>query len=384
MPHALVKEITLPTFPFEEDGYHYKYSANCGDERLVLVEYLDISFFLKIKSRAHDIYVGFDKNTRPSPVGMVKSALTIFLSRLKTDIIASNLAPNTLRQKEISPYLKNIDFFVQNKEMHNLWIEIGFGSGRHLLYQAYQNPSKQFIGIEIHKPSIEQILRRIKLMKLTNILILSYDARLFMELLDSNSVERIFLHFPVPWDKKPHRRVLSATFLDEAKRILACDGNFELRTDSDSYFECAKGLFEDENSNCLEFFENRDLEISSKYEERWKKQNKTIYDLIYTQKTQSEPKMSRVEFDFDKPSFSNIKQFENKTYKEKDFFVHFERVFFDEGILLIRASFGDFGRPEQKYIEIDGQNIKYIFGNPVPTSSNLKAHNFIKGMLCGR
>ncbi len=54
-------------------------------------------------------------------------------------------------------------------------------------------------------------------------------------LLTSNKVEKIFVHFPVPWDKKPHRRIFSNEFINEALRILKIKGTLELRTDSRKY-----------------------------------------------------------------------------------------------------------------------------------------------------
>ena len=34
-----------------------------------------------------------------------------------------------------------------------------------------------------------------------------------MEFIESNKVGKIFVHFPVPWDKKPHRRIYSDEFV---------------------------------------------------------------------------------------------------------------------------------------------------------------------------
>ena len=137
-----------------------------------------------------------------------------------------------------SAYLKEIDFFAHDFNVsREIWVEIGFGSGRHLLHQAKKHPEIQFIGLEIHKPSIEQVLKQCELQGISNILVVDYDARLFMEFLASNVVGRILVHFPVPWDKKPHRRVFSAAFIEEALRVLRPNGTLELRTDSQLYFE---------------------------------------------------------------------------------------------------------------------------------------------------
>ena len=105
------------------------------------------------------------------------------------------------------------------------------------MYQASNNPDTLFIGLEIHTPSAQQVLKQIDLQGLTNVWIVNYDARLFLEMIPSNLCEKIFVHFPVPWDKKPHRRVISKDFLLESLRVLKVDGKLELRTDSDNYFE---------------------------------------------------------------------------------------------------------------------------------------------------
>ena len=70
-----------------------------------------------------------------------------------------------------------------------------------MIHQAALNPDVQFIGLEIHTPSIEQLLKQVNIQGITNILAINYDARLFMEFIKSNKVGKVFVHFPVPWDK---------------------------------------------------------------------------------------------------------------------------------------------------------------------------------------
>ncbi len=116
--------------------------------------------------------------------------------------------------KEVLKEFENINF-----SFRDVSIEIGFGSGKHILYQAKKNPHELFIGIEIHTPSAQQLLRQIELQNIENIWVINYDARLLLEMIASNSINRVFVHFPVPWDKKPHRRVISQSFLKEAMRV---------------------------------------------------------------------------------------------------------------------------------------------------------------------
>ena len=123
-----------------------------------------------------------------------------------------------------------------------IFLEIGFGSGRHILHLAKQNPNDIFIGLEVHTPSIEQVLKNIAISNLQNLFILHFDARVLLEILPSNSLDCIFLHFPVPWNDSPSRRVFSEHFLVLALRVLKKGGILELKTDDEVYFKDALSI----------------------------------------------------------------------------------------------------------------------------------------------
>ena len=125
---------------------------------------------------------------------------------------------------------------------HKIFLEIGFGSGRHILHLAKQNPNDIFIGLEVHTPSIEQVLKNIAISNLENLFILHFDARVLLEILPSNSLDCIFLHFPVPWNDSPSRRVFSEHFLALALRVLKKGGILELKTDDENYFKDALNI----------------------------------------------------------------------------------------------------------------------------------------------
>lgn len=125
---------------------------------------------------------------------------------------------------------------------HKIFLEIGFGSGRHILHLAKQNPNDIFIGLEVHTPSIEQVLKNIAISNLENLFILHFDARVLLEILPSNSLDCIFLHFPVPWNNSPSRRVFSEHFLALALRVLKKGGILELKTDDEIYFKDALNI----------------------------------------------------------------------------------------------------------------------------------------------
>lgn len=74
--------------------------------------------------------------------------------------------------------------------------------------------------MEIYNPALTQVAKLAKVQNVNNILLIQSDARLLLSVLKSKSVEKIFLHFPVPWDKKPHRRVIGKDFCKECARVL--------------------------------------------------------------------------------------------------------------------------------------------------------------------
>ncbi|MBN1839627.1 MAG: tRNA (guanosine(46)-N7)-methyltransferase TrmB [Campylobacterales bacterium] len=328
-----------------------------------------------------------DKVTRPTQASFLQKVLIDFRDASEAKEIFSNIEPKKFLHVKPSPFLKEINFFANDFRVEReIWVEIGFGSGRHLLHQAKKNPHIQFIGLEIHKPSIEQVLKQCELQKIENILVVDYDARLFMEFLPSNVVGRIFVHFPVPWDKKPHRRVFSAAFIEEALRVLHVKGTLELRTDSPAYFEFSFSqmmqLFKAEVS----VKKNAELEITSKYEDRWRKMEKDIYDVVLTNEIDSQEITRLGTLCFEEcVDFSKIRNaFKEELLRGDGFFVHFEELFeIDDTNGLIRLSFGANERNEKCYLCIHNGMISYLPNAILATKSNAAAHNLMKEWFNG-
>ncbi|MBL3519887.1 tRNA (guanosine(46)-N7)-methyltransferase TrmB [Aliarcobacter lanthieri] len=395
MPHIVFKRDKLLKTPTKQEKIEFLFTAISyhGEEQNRKLEYKvavkneDKEFLLTIKDKDKDLLIKSDKTTRISPVTLIKDALNSYVSINNAETIFSNT--NNLKQKKEQEhkYLKDINYFVDEfKTSNEIQIEIGFGSGRHLLYQAKNNPNIQFIGLEIHYPSIEQLLRQLELQNITNVLVVNYDARLFMEFIESNQVGKIFVHFPVPWDKKPHRRIYSNEFISEALRVLKVGGTLELRTDSRKYFDFSLELLTNLNKANISIDINKDLEVSSKYEDRWKKQGKNIYDVILT--SQKEDKKIDLNYDFSFEFDMSFDRFLNnipfKAIILKSFFVHIEEFYtiIDElNSGLIKVTMGNFDRPVTKYLLIKDGKISYYQGDPLPTSSNIQAHKKLKEIL---
>ena len=152
--------------------------------------------------------------------------------------------------------------------------------------------------------------KQITIQNLDNLLVLDYDARLFMELIPSNIVGKVYVHFPVPWDKKPHRRVISTSFIEEARRVLKVDGQLELRTDSENYYAYSYETFINFQKTILHINKNKDIAISSKYEDRWKKMEKNIYDVTMINEEESDKLSQEGSFEFSTVGLSDEKLIE--------------------------------------------------------------------------
>jgi tRNA (guanine-N7-)-methyltransferase len=388
MPHILTKKHNNISIPSSLDGVDFNFIATSPKEDKISVSVENKNFFLtKLDKNGNDL-IKVDSTTRVSPVSLVKKALKSYAKLYGCEILFSNIENQHQKMEPTKEYLKDINYFVNDfKTDKEICVEVGFGSGRHLLYQAKTNPHIQYIGLEIHTPSIEQMLKQVKLEGLTNILAVNYDARLFLEFLQSNSVSRIFVHFPVPWDKKPHRRVMSHEFIDESLRALKIDGSLELRTDSPNYYEYSKELLDSYKEQKTTIVKNQDLAVSSKYEDRWKRQGKDIWDLtIYANKDFDEIVIDK-DFSFHLKDFS-FNQIKNtlpqKPLVKDGFVVHFEHIYsINDTSGLIHLTMGSFNKPLAVYLIVENNQVSYFQNDPIPTSANKKAHLLIESILNG-
>jgi len=348
------------------------------DDILIGIEYAGEEFLLQLKPDEKEYLLKYDKVTRPLKVNLLKEALDVVSKELGLEILSSNIAASNAKPALSSEYFKKIEDFeniIYPKE--KVSVEVGFGSGRHLLHQAKKNPDTLFIGLEIHTPSAQQVLKQIALQELDNIWVVNYDARLFLEMLPSNICEQIFVHFPVPWDKKPQRRVISPSFLDESMRVLQKDGRLELRTDSDKYFWYSLETFFSVPKVEVEVRKNEALEVTSKYEARWLRQEKDIYDVYVKCTQESEDKQVDIDFNFIGVKYTQgiEDRLPQKALVFDGYFIHFERVYkISEQSLLIKCAFGSFDRPEHKYILLEKDTCRYFVSAPVKTTVNFHAH----------
>lgn len=335
MPNFITQSVSLPPLPARFGEVEFLETARGRNLTLVRTKSFDSEFFITLKPGGGKVIVKGEKITKPAKIGHLQRALEIFKERFCGRIISQSFAYKDSSLTEKTPLIldeNEILSLVKSSKFNKIFIEIGFGSGRHLLHQARSNQDALLIGIEIYKPAIEQVAKLAIREDLQNIALIATDARVLLSLLPAGCLQRVFLHFPVPWDDAPHRRVISDEFASQIARTLGRGGRFELRTDSEEYFLYAMqklSPYVQRKAGEISHFKNRDATVASKYEDRWRKMDKNIYDLIYKNKTagRGEPQQFEMEFlKFDAAAIA--RNFKNFTFKGEDFFVHFEEIFY--------------------------------------------------------
>jgi tRNA (guanine-N7-)-methyltransferase len=117
------------------------------------------------------------------------------------------------------------------------WLEIGFGGGEHLVWQAEHNPSVAVIGCEPFEDGVVKVLNAIEDRALSNIRLHADDARDVLRWLPEASISRAFVLFPDPWPKRKHlkRRLVNAHLLGLLARVIRPGGELRLGTDIADY-----------------------------------------------------------------------------------------------------------------------------------------------------
>jgi tRNA (guanine-N7-)-methyltransferase len=124
-----------------------------------------------------------------------------------------------------------------SEAVDDVWLEIGFGSGEHIVWQAEHHPRIGFIGCEPFLNGVASLAGKIEALSLGRILVHDGDARDILPWLPPASIGRVFVLFPDPWPKKRHakRRLLTDATVAEFARILRRGGELRFASDSGDY-----------------------------------------------------------------------------------------------------------------------------------------------------
>ncbi|MGV6888510.1 tRNA (guanine(46)-N(7))-methyltransferase TrmB [Rhodophyticola sp. SM2404] len=119
----------------------------------------------------------------------------------------------------------------------DVWLEVGFGGGEHMVHQAEQNPDIGIIGCEPYINGVAMLLGKIRTAGVENLRVYPGDVRDMFDVLPDASISKAFLLYPDPWPKARHhrRRFVTAEHLEPLNRVLKPGAIFRVATDIADY-----------------------------------------------------------------------------------------------------------------------------------------------------
>lgn len=119
----------------------------------------------------------------------------------------------------------------------DVWLEVGFGGGEHIVHQAKENPNVLFIGCEPYINGVAMLLGKIRRENINNIVVHPGDARDLLDVLPDASISKMFLLYPDPWPKARHhrRRFVTPEHLAPLRPKIIDGSTFRVATDIEDY-----------------------------------------------------------------------------------------------------------------------------------------------------
>jgi tRNA (guanine-N7-)-methyltransferase len=173
------------------------------------------------------------------------------------------------------------DFFPNAK---SIIMEIGTGMGEATAEIARTFPDAGFIGVELHKPGLGALLNKINEYQLTNLKLMSEDARVLLEEnFQDETFDAFHLYFPDPWPKVRHRkrRIVQDEFVTLIHRKLKPGGYIHIATDWVEYAEWIKKKFENSELFTGGEIERPAFRPISKFEGQGIRKGHKVTDLKY-------------------------------------------------------------------------------------------------------
>ncbi len=119
----------------------------------------------------------------------------------------------------------------------DIWLEIGFGAGEHMLATAARHPEVGLIGCEPFVNGVARALADLAGADLGNIRLHCGDAGDVIAALPAACLGRVFLFYPDPWPKRHQRkrRFVSDAMLQQLARVMRPGAELRFATDIDDY-----------------------------------------------------------------------------------------------------------------------------------------------------
>lgn len=125
-------------------------------------------------------------------------------------------------------------------------VELGSGSGKHLIALAENHPEHAVFGFELRFKRAVKTVEKAELKGLSNLYVFRTTADNLPILFPENSIDQLHLNFPDPWEKDRWKknRMLTAERLGKIAMRMKMGGTFSFKTDHEGYFEDGLNIFQ--------------------------------------------------------------------------------------------------------------------------------------------
>ena len=166
---------------------------------------------------------------------MIEEKKKIFFGRSKSRALSKSKKFFYVNHK--NDFLVNFEQIKLVKDK-NFILEIGFGLGENLLFQATKYPENYFIGIDPFINGVANVVQKAKELNLNNISILDTPAQKVLDNFSDNLFSKVFVLFPDPWmkNKQKKRRLLNYLFLEKILKKMRTKSTLIFATDDQDYF----------------------------------------------------------------------------------------------------------------------------------------------------
>lgn len=162
-------------------------------------------------------------------------------------------AVKAYKQKLLLEFLPALKLSVQNDQVvcpagikgyEEVFLEVGFGDGTHLVSLAQNNPDILIFGCEPFINGVGSCLAKIQETGVQNIRIYDGAVQTLLLAVADGYFSKMYVLFPDPWPKKRHfkRRLLSAGNMPLFFSKLKAGGDFFFATDHEGYREWVQEL----------------------------------------------------------------------------------------------------------------------------------------------
>ncbi|MBN4080411.1 tRNA (guanosine(46)-N7)-methyltransferase TrmB [Beggiatoa alba] len=185
-----------------------------------------------------------------------------------------------------------IDFATVFKREAATHLEIGFGNGQSVANMAATHPENNYLGVEVHRPGVGNLLQSLHAQDSTNVRVMVADVfEVLQHNIADNSLAAVYIYFPDPWHKRCHhkRRLVQTEFIEILASKMATNALLHMATDWKDYAKHMMNVMNEipqfkNHAGESNYSPRPDWRTLTKFEQRGQRLGHDVWDLMFTKR----------------------------------------------------------------------------------------------------